>query len=122
MLGEDGTARVVVEDADDLTAAALSARVADGHRADVGWTLGIVDTGSQGVLLETPLLGPERTAVLGIGAVVRRPVVMPSHGGEAIVVRAMSHLSLSYDPGVLRAADAARFLGSVRRVLEGGDA
>ena len=70
------------------------------------------------MLLETPLLGPGRTAVLGIGAVVRRPVVMPSHGGEAIVVRAMSHLSLSYDAGMLRGADAARFLGSVRRVLE----
>ena len=122
VLGEDGTTRVVVEDADDLTAAALSARVADGLRADVGWTLGVVDTGSQGVLLETPLLGPERTAVLGIGAVVRRPVVLPSHGGEAIVVRAMAHLSLSYDSGMMRGADAARFLASVGRVLEGGDA
>ena len=122
LLAEDGTTTVVVEDADDLTAAALAARIADGRRADVACTLGIVDTGSHGVLLDTPLLGPGRSAVLGIGAVVRRPVVMPSNGGEAIVVRAMAHLSLSYDPGMLRGADAARFLESLRRVLEGGDA
>lgn len=120
LLDEAGTASVVVEDADDLTPAALAARITAGHRADVACTLAVLDTGSLGVLLDTPALGPDRTTVLGVGGVVRRPVVMSTDGGEAIVVRAMAHLSLSYDPRVLRGAEAARYLQSVRQGIQEG--
>jgi 2-oxoglutarate dehydrogenase E2 component (dihydrolipoamide succinyltransferase) len=114
VLTADGTTRAVVADADELTAAALAARIGAGHDGAVTPTLAVVDTGSRGVLVDTPAVGPGRTAVLGIGAVVRRPVVMPTDGGEAIVVRAMAHLSLSYDARLLGGGDAADFLCAVQ--------
>jgi 2-oxoglutarate dehydrogenase E2 component (dihydrolipoamide succinyltransferase) len=117
VVSADGTTTAVVQDADELTGAALAARIADGHHAGVGRTLDIVDTGSRGVLLDTPAVGPERTAVLGIGAVVRRPVVRSNGSDEVIVVRAMAHLSLSYDSR-LGAADAADFLRAVQHSIE----
>jgi len=122
VLDEDGATAVVVEAADDLTVAALAARIALGRRDDVACTLAVVDTGSRGVLLDTPAVGRDRAAVLGIGAVVRRPVVRPTDGGEAIVVRAMAHLSLSYDPQLLGGAGAADFLRAVQRIIEEGTA
>ncbi|KRF37262.1 2-oxo acid dehydrogenase subunit E2 [Nocardioides sp. Soil805] len=119
VLAEDGTPDVVVEDADDLTAAALARRLAEGHGSAQQGTLGVVDTGSLGALVDTPLVGRDRSTVLGIGAPVRRPVVVALDGGEVIAVRAMAHLSLSYDPRVLGTADAARFMSSVRHAVEG---
>lgn len=119
VLAADGTTQAVVADADELTAAALAARIdagdTSGHDSDTVPTLSVVDTGSRGVLADTPAVGPGRTAVLGIGAVVRRPVVMVVDEGEAIVVRAMAHLSLSYDARLLGGGDAADFLRAVQR-------
>lgn len=115
VLDADGTTRAVVADADELTAAALAARIGAGQDAGATPSLAVVDTGSRGVLVDTPAVGPARTSVLGIGAAVRRPVVMPTDGGEAIVVRAMAHLSLSYDAALLGGGDAADFLRAVQR-------
>jgi 2-oxoglutarate dehydrogenase E2 component (dihydrolipoamide succinyltransferase) len=117
VLDADGTTQAVVADADELTPAALAARIGAGQDAGAAPSLAVVDTGSRGVLVDTPAVGPARTAVLGIGATVRRPVVMPTDGGEAIVVRAMAHLSLSYDAELLGGGDAADFLRSVQRHL-----
>jgi 2-oxoglutarate dehydrogenase E2 component (dihydrolipoamide succinyltransferase) len=122
VLDADGTTTAVVANADDLTAPALAARIDAGQDGGASPTLAVVDTGSRGVLAGTPLVGPDRTAVLGIGAVVRRPVVMPTDGGEAIVVRAMAHLSLSHDAELLGGGDAADFLRAVRRMVEEGTA
>jgi pyruvate dehydrogenase E2 component (dihydrolipoamide acetyltransferase) len=126
VLAADGATQAVVADADELTAAALAARIDAGHESghESGHgsgtvpTLSVVDTGSRGVLADTPAVGPSRAAVLGIGAVVRRPAVMVVEGGEAIVVRAMAHLSLSYDPRLLAGGDAADFLRAVQRHVE----
>lgn len=120
VLAVDGRTTAVVADADELTASALAARIDAGQDAGATPTLGVVDTGSRGVLVDTPALGQHRTAVLGIGAVVRRPVVRPTDGGEAIVVRAMAHLSLSYDAELLGGGDAAGFLQAVQRLVEEG--
>jgi pyruvate dehydrogenase E2 component (dihydrolipoamide acetyltransferase) len=114
----DGTTAVVIEDAHELTAAALATRMAAGQSAAVRPTLEVVDTGSRGILLDTPAVGSDRTAVLGIGAVVRRPVVRATDGGEAIVVRAVAHLSLSHDAQLLGSDVAADFLRAVKDVLE----
>ncbi len=122
VLAADGTASVVVQDADELTDAALAARIDAGQHDGVDRTLGVVDTGSRGVLVDTPAVGPDRTPVLGIGAVVRRPVVRPTDGGEAIVVRAMAHLALSYDAQLLGGDVAADFLSAVRDHIEEGTA
>lgn len=113
-----GTTPVVVRDADELTAAALAARIGAGQHAGVDHTLSVADTGSRGVLIDTPAVGQDRTPVLGIGAVVRRPVVRSTATGEAIVVRAMAHLALSYDPQLLGGDDAAGFLGTVQHLVE----
>lgn len=120
VLAADGATSAVVQDADELTATALAARIGAGQQSDVVPTIGVVDTGSRGVLLETPGVGPDRTAVLAIGAVVRRPVVRPADGGEAIVVRAVAHLSLSFDAQHLGGADAADFLHAVQHALDQG--
>ena len=120
VLAADGTTTAVVPDADELTDAALAARIDAGQHDGADRTLSVVDTGSRGVLVDTPAVGPDRTAVLGIGAVVRRPVVRTTDGGEAIVVRAMAHLSLSYDAQLLGGDVAADFLRAVKDDIEEG--
>jgi len=120
VLAADGTTSAVVQDADELTAAALATRIDAGQHAGTDRTLAVVDTGSRGVLIDTPAVGRDRVPVLGVGAVVRRPVVRSTAGGEAIVVRAMAHLSLSFDAELLGGADAADFLRAVQRHIEEG--
>ena len=109
ILDDDGTATVVVRDAQDLTGDAIAARMAERQHDDESPTLAMVDSGSRGALLDTPAVGPDRAPVIGIGAIVRRPVVMQGDGGEVIVVRAMAHLWLAMTAG-LGDADAARFM------------
>ena len=121
VLAPDGSTSAVVEHADELTAAALAARIDAGHRTAGDRTLDVLDTGSRGVLVDTPAVGPGRTPVVGIGSVVRRPVVRSAEGGEVIVVRAMAHVSLSYD-SALGGSEAADFLRAVRHAVEEGTA
>ena len=62
-----------------------------------------------------------QVAILGTGIVVKRPVVVKAAGGEAIAVRSMVYLALSYDHRIVDGADAARFLVAVKDRLEAGD-
>jgi pyruvate dehydrogenase E2 component (dihydrolipoamide acetyltransferase) len=62
-----------------------------------------------------------QVAILGTGIVVKRPVVVKTDGGEAIAVRSMVYLALSYDHRIVDGADAARFLVAVKDRLEAGD-
>jgi 2-oxoglutarate dehydrogenase E2 component (dihydrolipoamide succinyltransferase) len=60
-------------------------------------------------------------AILGTGAVVKRPVVVPGlDGEETIAVRSMCYLALTYDHRLVDGADAARFLVAVKHRLEEG--
>ena len=60
-------------------------------------------------------------AILGTGAVVRRPVVVTdADGGETIAIRSMCYLALSYDHRIVDGADAARFLTTMKTRLEEG--
>ena len=60
-------------------------------------------------------------AILGIGAVVKRPVVVQDPElGEVIAIRSMVYLALTYDHRIVDGADAARFLTTVRERLEAG--
>ena len=60
-------------------------------------------------------------AIRGLGAVVKRPMVMKgTDGGETIAVRSMVYLGLSYDHRIVDGADAARFLVTLKERLEGG--
>jgi 2-oxoglutarate dehydrogenase E2 component (dihydrolipoamide succinyltransferase) len=62
-----------------------------------------------------------QTAILGTGVVVRRPVVISEDGSDAIAIRSMVYLALSYDHRIIDGADAARFLTAVKARLEEGD-
>ena len=119
----------VVKDAGDLSIAGLARRVAD--LADrtrtntitpdelTGGTFTITNLGSFGALFDSPIINQPQVAILGPGAVVKRPVVIDNPNlGETIAVRYMAYLSLSYDHRIVDGADAGRFLSDVKKRLE----
>jgi 2-oxoglutarate dehydrogenase E2 component (dihydrolipoamide succinyltransferase) len=86
-----------------------------------GGTFTLTNTGSRGALFDTPIINQPQVAILGTGAVVKRPVVLEDPGlGEVIAVRSMVYLALTYDHRLVDGADAARFLGTVKGRLEEG--
>ena len=86
-----------------------------------GGTFTITNIGSEGALTDTPILVPPQAAMVGTGAIVRRPVVLSEDGGESIAIRSMVYLPMTYDHQVIDGADAGRFLSTVRDRLENGD-
>jgi 2-oxoglutarate dehydrogenase E2 component (dihydrolipoamide succinyltransferase) len=86
-----------------------------------GGTFTITNTGSRGALFDTPIINQPQVAILGLGAVVKRPMVVRGEdGGETIAIRSMVYLGLSYDHRVVDGADAARFLVTLKERLEQG--
>jgi 2-oxoglutarate dehydrogenase E2 component (dihydrolipoamide succinyltransferase) len=86
-----------------------------------GGTFTLTSTGSRGALFDTPILNKPQVAILGVGAVVKRPVVVDDPAlGEVIAVRSMVYLFLTYDHRLVDGADAARYLGTVKARLEEG--
>ncbi|MCB0157888.1 MAG: 2-oxo acid dehydrogenase subunit E2 [Caldilineaceae bacterium] len=89
-----------------------------------GGTFTITNHGTGGSLLATPIINQPQAGILGIGAIVKRPVVrsaapslLPS-ADDAIVIRPMCYLSLSFDHRVLDGARADEFLTVVKQTLE----
>ncbi|MCU1537135.1 MAG: 2-oxoglutarate dehydrogenase, component, dihydrolipoamide succinyltransferase [Humibacillus sp.] len=128
---ERGLLVPVVKNAGDLNIAGLARAIAD--LADrtrnnkiapddlAGGTFTITNTGSRGALFDTPIINQPQVAILGTGAIVKRPVVVAdADGGETIAVRSMMYLALSYDHRIVDGADAARFLGTMKARLEEG--
>ena len=122
----------VIKDAGDLNVGGLAKRIADlaARTRDnkvtpdelSGGTFTITNYGSAGTLFDTPIVNQPQVAILGTGALVKRPVVInDSILGEVIAVRDMMYLSMSYDHRVVDGADAARFLSVVKARLEEGD-
>jgi 2-oxoglutarate dehydrogenase E2 component (dihydrolipoamide succinyltransferase) len=128
----------VVRNADELTLAGLARAVADlaerarsgslGVDEVSGATFTITNHGVSGSLIGTPIIAQPQSAILGVGAVVKRPVVvsLPEAGrsllpgpGDAIVIRPMAYLSLTFDHRLLDGATADGFLASIKRTLEG---
>jgi 2-oxoglutarate dehydrogenase E2 component (dihydrolipoamide succinyltransferase) len=108
-----------------MAIADVAARTRDGTiTADElsGGTFTITNTGSRGALFDTPIINQPQVAILGTGAVVRRPVVVtdPDNGAEAIAIRSMAFLALTYDHRLIDGAAAAKFLVAVRKRLEEG--
>ena len=86
-----------------------------------GGTFTLTNTGSRGALFDTPIINQPQVAILGLGAIVKRPMVVRAEdGGETIAIRSMVYLGLSYDHRVVDGADAARFLVTLKERLEGG--
>ena len=122
----------VIRDAGDLNISGLAHQISDlaarTRNNEVtpdelaGGTFTITDYGSDGALFDTPIVNQPEVAILGTGALVKRPVVVTNEFDEdTIVVRDMMYLSLSYDHRLIDSAVAARFLSSIKARLEEGD-
>jgi len=86
-----------------------------------GGTFTVTNTGSRGALFDTPVVFLPQSAILGTGIVTKRPaVVLDASGNEAIAIRSMVYLALSYDHRIIDGADAARYLTDVKKRLEEG--
>lgn len=84
-----------------------------------GGTFTLTNTGSRGALFDTPVVFLPQVAILGTGVVTKRPVVVTdSNGQDAIAIRSMVYLALSYDHRLVDGADASRFLVDVKTRLE----
>ena len=129
---ERGLTVPVIHNAGDLNLAGLARRIADvaeRTRANKltpdeisGGTFTLTNTGSRGALFDTPMINQPQVAILGTGAVVKRAVVVNDPDlGEVIAPRSMVYLALSYDHRLVDGADAARFLGTIKERLEGGN-
>lgn len=128
---EQGLLSPVVHNAGDLSLAGLARAIADiAARARSGnlkpdelsgGTFTITNIGSQGALFDTPILVPPQAAMLGTGAIVKRPrVVVDDSGNESIGVRSICYLPLTYDHRLIDGADAGRFLTTIKHRLEEG--
>jgi 2-oxoglutarate dehydrogenase E2 component (dihydrolipoamide succinyltransferase) len=128
-LGEDGLIVPVIHRAQELSAEGLGHKIAElGRRAregqltndDVaGGTFTITNPGAFGAIAATPIINQPQVAILDLEAVVKRPVVVVDEAGqEAIAIRPMANLCLSWDHRALDGALAAQFLSAVRRRIE----
>jgi 2-oxoglutarate dehydrogenase E2 component (dihydrolipoamide succinyltransferase) len=128
---ERGLLVPVIHDAGDLSLGGFARKIADlaeRTRSNKitpdelgGGTFTLTNTGSRGALFDTPIINQPQVAILGVGSVVKRPVVMEDDElGEVIAVRSMAYLALTYDHRIVDGADAARFLTTVKERLESG--
>lgn len=83
-----------------------------------GGTITITNVGSFGSLFGTPVINQPQTAIMGIGAIQKRPVVRTVNGEDLIVVRHMVYISLTYDHRVIDGALATQCLAAICRSLE----
>jgi 2-oxoglutarate dehydrogenase E2 component (dihydrolipoamide succinyltransferase) len=129
---ERGLLVPVIHNAGDLNMGGLARKIADlaeRTRSNKitpdelgGGTFTLTNTGSRGALFDTPIINMPQVAILGLGAVVKRPMVVKgADGGETIAIRSMVYLALSYDHRIVDGADAARFLVTLKDRLEAGN-
>ncbi|HVF79376.1 MAG TPA: dihydrolipoamide acetyltransferase family protein [Solirubrobacteraceae bacterium] len=132
-LGEDGLIVPVVRGAQDLSPEGLSRRIRDlARRArarqlspdDVrGATFTITNPGQFGSMMATPVISQPQVAILDVEAIIKRPVVVTDTFGEdAIAIRPMVILGLSWDHRALDGAQAARFLATLKKRVESYEA
>ena len=128
---EKGLITPVIKEAGDLSVSGLAKKIADiagrtrsnkiGPDELSGGTFTITNLGSVGALWDTSIINQPQVAILGPGAVVKRPVVIDDPDlGETIAIRHMVYLALTYDHRLVDGADAGRFLQEVKKRLEAG--
>ncbi len=120
---ERGLLSPVIHNAHEMSLPELAAAIVDiADRARnnklkpndlAGGTFTITNIGSEGALTDTPILVPPQGAMMGTGAIKKRPVVVTENGSDAIAIRAMALLPLTYDHRLIDGADAGRFLTTV---------
>jgi 2-oxoglutarate dehydrogenase dihydrolipoamide succinyltransferase (E2 component) len=126
---EQGLIVPVIRKAQRLSLEGMAAAIADvAERArggrlepdDVhGGTFTITNPGQFGAVLATPIINQPQVAILDLEAIVKRPVVISENGTDAIAIRPMTYLCMSWDHRALDGAEAARFLADVEQLLEG---
>ncbi|MDO5634382.1 MAG: 2-oxoglutarate dehydrogenase, E2 component, dihydrolipoamide succinyltransferase [Micrococcus sp.] len=129
---EKGLLVPVIKDAGSLNLSGIAQKIADVAErtrtnkisADElsGGTFSITNIGSVGALFDTPIINQPQVAILGTGAIVKRPMVISdADGNDTIAVRHMMYLSLTYDHRLVDGADAGRFLMTLKARLEAGE-
>lgn len=118
----------VIKNADQLNLVGLSKQVnglADAARngklkADdtQGGTFTMTNVGTFGSLMGTPIINQPQVAILAVGAIKKRPVVVETPAGDSIAIRHMMYLSMSYDHRIVDGSLGATFLTAVARELE----
>ena len=118
----------VVHSADELNLIGLAKRINDlAARARdrklkpdeiQGATFSITNPGVLGTLVGMPIIPEGTAAILGMGSIEKRPVVVEADGTDMIAIRLRSLFSLGYDHRIIDGADAARFLARLKEVLE----
>ena len=84
-----------------------------------GGTFTVTNPGVFGSLFGTPIINQPQVAILGIGAIEKRPIVVEDEdGNDSIVIKTMSYFSISYDHRLVDGADADRFMIDLKKVLE----
>jgi pyruvate/2-oxoglutarate dehydrogenase complex dihydrolipoamide acyltransferase (E2) component len=130
-LGEEGLIVPVIRNAHELSHEGLATRIEDvaerARRKQLspnelsGGTFTITNPGAFGALLATPIINQPQIAILDLEAVVKRPVVVTdADGRDSIAVRPMAYLCMSWDHRALDGALAARFLSTLKRLIEDG--
>ncbi|WP_448072285.1 2-oxoglutarate dehydrogenase, E2 component, dihydrolipoamide succinyltransferase [Georgenia yuyongxinii] len=121
----------VIRDAGDLTIGGIAKKISDlaARTRDSkvtpdelsGSTFTITNTGSAGLLIDTPIINQPEVAIMGVGTIVKRPaVVKDAEGNDTIGIRSIIYLSLTYDHRLVDGADAGRYLSAVKARLEEG--
>jgi 2-oxoglutarate dehydrogenase E2 component (dihydrolipoamide succinyltransferase) len=118
----------VIKGADQLNLVGLSKQVnglADSARSGrlkaddtQGGTFTMTNVGTFGSLMGTPIINQPQVAILAVGAIKKRPVVIETPHGDSIAIRHMMYLSLSYDHRIVDGSLGATFLTAVARELE----
>ncbi|EYR64758.1 dihydrolipoamide acetyltransferase, partial [Actinotalea ferrariae CF5-4] len=128
---ERGLVVPVIRGAGDLNLAGIARKINDlatrtrGNKATPdelsGATFTVTNTGSGGALFDTPIVPGGTSAILGTGAIVKRPIVATDEfGNEFVAIRSMCYLALSYDHRLVDGADASRYLMAVKKRIEDG--
>ncbi|MFV0286592.1 MAG: 2-oxoglutarate dehydrogenase, E2 component, dihydrolipoamide succinyltransferase [Demequina sp.] len=119
----DADSKTIVDHAKGIVDLATKARDG-GLKSDEisGGTFSVTNTGSGGTLFDTPIVPSPQVGILATCAIVKKPVVVKGPDGEDVIsVRPMCYLPLSYDHRIVDGADAARFLQTVKRIIEAGE-
>jgi pyruvate dehydrogenase E2 component (dihydrolipoamide acetyltransferase) len=87
-----------------------------------GGTFTVTNPGVFGSLFGTPIIPQPQVAILGVGTIEKRPVVVTDeHGNDALGIRTCGYLALSFDHRLIDGADADKFMATVKKTLEKGD-
>jgi 2-oxoglutarate dehydrogenase E2 component (dihydrolipoamide succinyltransferase) len=84
-------------------------------------TFTITNVGTFGSIMGTPLINQPQVAILAVGAIKKRPVVIETEQGDSIAIRHMMYLSMSYDHRIIDGALGSTFLNAVAKELENFD-